>query len=256
MKLGGNKVVVKKLESSGASSSLSVDIAGKGNGLVVGGSGQARVDQKEVDQDIHRLNVVYGDHATDSCLRAVGIAPDKPSPIKPPNPSVKTSPVQVLPESGDELPSLMSAFRKGGTQEIAGDGTVEPPGCDLSDGVLTIRVPQLYVGFAGCYIELPDAVDLTAFNNGIFEVELQSPVGRLEIKLESGPAGEGHQEVWLVKDTSPGRKRSYRVRVAPDKMPIMQQARRLVVALAGKPTGKKNVITVRRSPSNAANAAR
>jgi hypothetical protein len=48
-------------------------VEGKGEGVIVKGAGRGAFSRKSLDQDIRKLDTVYGDQATTQCLVAAGI---------------------------------------------------------------------------------------------------------------------------------------------------------------------------------------
>ena len=150
----------------------------------------------------------------------------------------------VLPTANDGRPSLLKFFQGGRPQDFAGEGTTYPPECNLDGGTLTITVAGGYRGYAGCYVELASAINLSAFKEGVLRVELAKPASRLEIKLESGPAGKGRGELWLYRATAAKGRHEYTI--PAETTPVIAATRRLVIAIAGEPSGD-NVITVYRS---------
>jgi hypothetical protein len=110
------------------------------------------------------------------------------------------------------------------------------------DGILKVEVRKGYRGFAGCYVDLPVAVDLTAFLNGNLSVGVQSAAKQLELKLEQIGGDGARVEKFLFKGPAEAGVRQYKITNVPKG--LLERASRLTVAVANEPD-KANTITVK-----------
>ncbi len=140
-------------------------------------------------------------------------------------------------------PSVLSVFARGRLQEFAGQGTIRPPLCHFVGKDLRVQIPEGYKEFAGCYVDLEQALNLTAYQNSVLRVELQVATEQLEIKLEDGSTGAGRRETYLHRGPAEAGPHDYPISgVARE---LIERCRRLTIAVAEKP-GNANVIHVRR----------
>jgi len=71
---GGNQLRVTRIDSSGSDSKLRIGAAGKGEGVVIKGEGQADLNKESVERAIRNVDIIYGNDATSRCLVAAGIS--------------------------------------------------------------------------------------------------------------------------------------------------------------------------------------
>jgi hypothetical protein len=107
--------------------------------------------------------------------------------------------------------------------------------------VLKVEVRKGYRAFAGCYVDLPAAMDLTAFLNGSVSVDLQFAAKQLELKLEHISEQGERFEKFLIQRPAEAGFRRYKVENVPKD--LIERVTRLTVAVANEPD-KANTITV------------